>query len=193
MKNLQPGNPVANIDGGSGSVAAAEERLTRAGVALAGRAAGVGLAADVAALYRDGPPRAGAAFRDTVEAGGGTYRKAEVTPGRAMTVFGPVDFPRSRYRPSGTGASPVPSEAVLGLTACGMTPAAAGLSMYPMGGLTARGSCAGAAPRRPPRSGFPGRPETAWRSAPARFWRISVSGRTCPRGPCRRRSRPAGS
>ena len=66
------------------------------------------------------PPRAGAAVRDT--------------------VFGPAGFPRSRYRPSGTGASLVPAEAVPGLTACGMTPAAAGLSMYPMGGLTARGS-----------------------------------------------------
>ena len=108
------------------------------------------------------PPRAGAAVRDTVfglarsvlkdafgaldghgdtvEAGGGTYRRAEVTPGRAMTVFGPAGFPRSRYRPSGTGASLVPAEAIPGLTACGMTPAAAGLSMYPMGGLTARGS-----------------------------------------------------
>jgi len=43
---------------------------------------------------------------DTVEADGGTYRRAEVTPGRAMTVFRPVCFPPSRYRPSGTGASP---------------------------------------------------------------------------------------
>ncbi len=67
MKNLQPGNPVANIRGGGGeSVAAAAERLAKAGAALAGRAAGVGLAADTAALYRDGPLRAGAAFRDMV-------------------------------------------------------------------------------------------------------------------------------
>ncbi len=162
MKNLQPGNPIANIDGGGGSVAAAAERLARAGAALAGRAAEVGLAADVAALYRDDPLKAEAAFRDMVfdmarsvlkdafeapgghgpslEAGGGTYRKAEVTPGRAMTMFGPVDFLRSRYRPSGTGASLVPAEAVLGLTPCGLTPAAAGLSMYLMSGLTARES-----------------------------------------------------
>ncbi len=162
MKSLQPGNPIANIDGGSGSVTAAEERLTRAGVALAGRAVEVGLAADTAALYRDDPLRAGAAFRDTVlrlartvlkdasgtldghgdtaGASGGTYRRAEATPGRAMTVFGPSGFLRSRYRPSGTGASLVPAEAVLGLTPCGLTPAAAGLSMYLTGGLTARGS-----------------------------------------------------
>ncbi len=51
MRNLQPGNPIADIDGGGGSVAAAAERLARAGAALAGRAAG--------ALYRDGPPRPG--------------------------------------------------------------------------------------------------------------------------------------
>ncbi len=162
MESLQPESPVANIDDGGESVTAAAERLTRAGVALVGRAAGVGLAADVAALYRDDPLKAEAAFRDTVfgmaspvlkdasgtpgdcgdtaGADGGTYRRAEVTPGRAMTVSGPSGFLRSRYRPSGTGASVVPAGAALGLTACGMTPAAAGLSMYLTGGLTARGS-----------------------------------------------------
>jgi len=41
-------------------------------------AAEVGLASDVAALYRD------------------HLLKAEITPGRAMTVFGPVDLLRSR-------------------------------------------------------------------------------------------------
>ncbi len=57
-----------------------------------------------------------------------------------MTVFGPVDFLRSRHRPSGTGASVVPAEAVLGLTPCGTAPAAAGLSMHLTVGLTARES-----------------------------------------------------
>jgi len=76
----------------------------------------------------------------SLEAGGRTYRRAEATPGRAVTVSGPVDFLRSRHRPPGTGASLVPAEAVPGLTACGMTPAAAGLSMYLMSGLTARES-----------------------------------------------------
>lgn len=162
MKSLHPETPVANICDGGGSVTAAEERLAKAGVALVERAAEIGLAGNVATLYRDDPLKAEAAFRDMVfgfarsvlkgafealdshgpslEAGGRTYRKAEVTPGRAMTMFGPVGFLRSRYRPSGTGASLVPAEAVLGLTACGLTPAAAGLSMYLMSGLTARES-----------------------------------------------------
>ncbi len=103
MESLHPETPVANIRGGGESVTAARERLAKAGGALAGRAAGVGLAADTAALYRDDPPRAGAAFRDmvfgmarpvlaeasgaldghgdTAGADGGTYRRVEVTPG----------------------------------------------------------------------------------------------------------------
>ncbi len=151
MKSLQPEASIANIDDGSGPVAATQVRLTEAGIALVERAAETGLAGNVATLYRDDPLKAEAAFRDMVfglarsvlkgafealdghgpslEANGRTYRKAEVTPGRAMTMFGPVDFLRSRYRPSGTGTSLVPAEAVLGLTACGLTPAA-GLSMY---------------------------------------------------------------
>ena len=162
MKSLQPEASIANIEDGSGSVAAARDGLTKAGAALVERAAEIGLAEDVAALYRSDPLEAEGALRDMVfdmtrtvladafaaldghgpslEANGGMYRKAEVTPGRAMTMFGPVDFLRSRYRPSGTGASVVPAEAVLGLTACGLTPAAAGLSMYLMSGLTARES-----------------------------------------------------
>ncbi len=52
-----------------------------------------------------------------------------------MTVFGPVGFWRLRYRPSGTGASLVPAEAVPDLTL-----AAAGLPMHLMSGLTVRGS-----------------------------------------------------
>ncbi len=57
-----------------------------------------------------------------------------------MTMFGPVAFLRSWCRPSGHGAAPVPAESVPGLTACGLTPAAAGLSMYLTSGLTARES-----------------------------------------------------
>ena len=169
MKILQPESPTADIDDGRGPVAAAREGLARAGAALAGRAAGLGLAESVAALCRDDPLEAGGAVRDmafgvarsvltdafealdghgdALEAGGRTHRKAEVTPGRAMTVFGPAGFLRPRYRPSGTGASLVPAEAVLGLTAGGTAPAAAGLPMYLTVGLTVRGS--GDAWRRP--------------------------------------------
>ncbi len=162
MESLQPATSIANICDGSESVTAARDGLTKAGVALVERAAEIGLAENVAALFRDDPLQAEAAFRDmvfglarsvladafetlddhgeAVEAGGRTYRKAEVTPGRAMTMFGPVGFLRSRYRPSGRGASLVPAESVLGLTVGGLTPAAAGLSMYLMSGLTARES-----------------------------------------------------
>ncbi len=162
MESLQPENPIANIDDGRGSVATAMDGLTKAGVALVERAAEIGLAENVAALYRDDPLEAEGAVRDMVfgmarsvladafaalddhgpslQVDGRAYRKAEVTPGHAMTMFGPVDFLRSRYRPSGHGASLVPAEAVLGLTSGGLTPAAAGLSMYLMSGLTARES-----------------------------------------------------
>ena len=57
-----------------------------------------------------------------------------------MTIFGPVDFRRSRYRPSGRGEAMLPVEATIGLTVCKLTPAAAGLSMYFMSSLTARES-----------------------------------------------------
>ena len=57
-----------------------------------------------------------------------------------MTMSGPVDFLRSRHRPSVAGASLVPAEAIPGQTACGLTPAAAGLPMCLMSGLTARES-----------------------------------------------------
>jgi len=59
MKSLQPETPVANICDGGGSVTAARERLTDAGAAPVERAAKVGLTADIAALYRDDPPRPG--------------------------------------------------------------------------------------------------------------------------------------
>ncbi len=113
-------------------------RPHESGRALVERAAEIGLAENVAALYRDDPLEAEGAVRDMVfgmarsvladafaalddhgpslQVDGRAYRKAEVTPGHAMTMFGPVDFLRSRYRPSGHGASLVPAEAVLGLT-----------------------------------------------------------------------------
>ena len=55
-------------------------------------------------------------------------------------MFGPVAYDRSRYRPSGGGEALFPTESVLGLTECGLTPAAAGLSLYFMSSLTARES-----------------------------------------------------
>ena len=161
MESLHPEALIANIDE-EGGAAAARESLAAAGAALIERAAALGLAERTATLCRHDPLEAGGALRDMVfgmarsvpedafgaldghgpslEAGGRTYRRAEATPGRAMTVSGPVDFLRSRHRPPGTGASLVPAGAVPGLTACGMTPPAAGLSMYLMSGLTARES-----------------------------------------------------
>ena len=47
-----------------------------------------------------------------LEVGDTSYRRAEVTPGQAMTLFGKVEYMRSRYRPtSGKGASLFPTEA----------------------------------------------------------------------------------
>ena len=43
-----------------------------------------------------------------------SYHKVDVTVGDAMTLFGPVEFKRSRYRPSGKGASMIPAESILG-------------------------------------------------------------------------------
>ncbi len=144
MESLHPETPVANIDDGGGeSVATAAERLAKAGAALAGRAAEAGLAADVAALYRDDPLRAEAAFRDMVFGmARSVLADAFETPGdRGDSVeAGGRTCRRAGHRPSGTGASLVPAEAVLGLTPCGTAPAAAGLSMHLTGGLTARGS-----------------------------------------------------
>ncbi len=53
MIGLQLEAKIANTCDGSGSATAARENLTKAAVALAGRAADVGLVANVAALYRD--------------------------------------------------------------------------------------------------------------------------------------------
>ena len=75
------------------------------------RAAEIGLAGNVATLYRDDPLEAEAAFRDMV------FGLARSVIGHVHgKVSKPVDFLRSRYRPSGTGASLVPAEAVPGQT-----------------------------------------------------------------------------
>ena len=58
-----------------------------------------------------------------------------------MTLFGHVEFNRSRYRPSrGRGQCFIPTEHVLGLVEGDLTPAAAGLSMMLLSSLTARES-----------------------------------------------------
>ena len=158
MTSLQPETPAANTcERDEAGTAAAWQRVAEATRALA---ACPGLKEALAVLYRDDPLQAETGFRDRVhdacrsvlsgayerpagcgpslEADGRTYRRTDATPGRAMTLFGPVGFQRSRYRPSGTGASLVPVESVLGLAEGGMTPAAAGLSVHLMSGLTAR-------------------------------------------------------
>ena len=64
---------------------------------------------------------------DAAQADGRRCRRAGATAGRAMAAFGPAGFLRPRYRPSGTGASLVPAEAVLSLTSGGTAPAVASL------------------------------------------------------------------
>ena len=113
-------------------------------------------------MFRQDPLKAEVAFRDgfnelacsvlrdafeliddhgvSLEAGGETYRKVEASTGHAMTLFGPVTYSRARYRPSGGGEALFPTARVLGLSECGLTPAAAGLSLYFMSSLTARES-----------------------------------------------------
>ncbi|MCY4459962.1 MAG: hypothetical protein OXC26_06115 [Albidovulum sp.] len=127
MESLQPATSIANFCDGSESVTAAMDGLTKAGVALVESAAEIGLAGNVAALYRSDPLEAEGALRDMVfdmtrtilrdafellddhgaslKLDGRNCRKAGVTAGRAMTMFGSVDFLRSRYRPSGQGAA----------------------------------------------------------------------------------------
>ena len=76
----------------------------------------------------------------TLSVEGQSSHKVDITVGDAMTLFEPVEFKRSRDRPSGKGASMIPAESILGLTTGGMTPAAAGVSMYLMSSLTVRES-----------------------------------------------------
>ena len=75
---------------------------------------------------------------DRVQIDGKSTRQVAASPGQATTLFGTVTFPRARTRPSGAGASVVPTEPIRGLTPGGMTPAAAGLSAAIMARLPAR-------------------------------------------------------
>ena len=78
---------------------------------------------------------------DRIEVGGVTYRKADATRAVVMTMMGPVEYMRSRYRPTnGKGASIVPTDGLLGIVEGAMTPAAGGLGNYLMSCLTARES-----------------------------------------------------
>ena len=76
----------------------------------------------------------------SVVVGGVRHWRAAKTPGRAATLFGPVTFRRSRYRPPGGGEAVFPTEALVGIAEGGMTPAAAEMSLYLTGCLTARES-----------------------------------------------------
>ena len=162
MQKLQAETPFANTDPKGEAMEEAQERLIQAVGSLILAAARTGMAEDLAAMYRQDPLTAEIVFRDrfndlarsvlrdtfeliddhgvSLEAGGETYRKVEASAGHAMTLFGPVAYDRSRYRPSGGGEALFPTESVLGLTECGLTPAAAGLSLYFMSNLTARES-----------------------------------------------------
>ena len=135
----------------------------------------------------------------TVEAGGETCRKADATTGRAMTLVGEVLFQRSRYRPSGPGASVVPAGSGIGLTEGGLTPAAASLSMCFISALPARGSgeawerTSERGLRRPALCGFQRRPAAVWMSVPASFWRNCGNRGKCPGMPFRCSSASTGS
>ena len=162
MQKLQAETPFANTALNDEVAKTAQERLAHAMGSLTLAAAELGMAEDLAAMFRQDPLKAEVAFRDrfnelacsvlrdtfeliddhgvSLEAEGETYRKVEASTGHAMTLFGPVAYDRSRYRPSGGGEALFPTESVLGLTECGLTPAAAGLSLYFMSNLTARES-----------------------------------------------------
>ena len=122
-----------------------------------------GLTKRLAKLFQANPLRAETAFRDAntamcrmllgkafesidnqgqfLDVEGERYRKIAPTTGRAMTLYGPVDFARPRCRSSsGPGESIVPKEITLGLTEGGQTPAAAHFSMMLLSCLTARES-----------------------------------------------------
>ena len=80
-------------------------------------------------------------FGSSLKVGGEKYRKGPRTIGQALTVLGPTEFKRARYRPaSGLGENIVLKEQQLGLTKCGLTSAVADLSMALLSSLTARKS-----------------------------------------------------
>ncbi len=71
----------------------------------------------------------------TLEGKNRIRRKTEASAGGAMTLFGPVDYHRSRYNLSNNREKPVvPVEDRLGLNESDMPPAASGLSMALMSG-----------------------------------------------------------
>ena len=77
----------------------------------------------------------------SLEIEGKRYRKVEPSIGQALTLFGPVAFNRSRYRPSiGRGECFIPAEHVLGLLDGDLTSAPASLSMMLLSSLTVRES-----------------------------------------------------
>ena len=161
MQNLQAPSRLANTD--TDVMVVARARLTQAADALMATDAARLLAGDVAEAIQRDPLTAEQALQifaslfaraimvaaieqlddhgEYLQVDGRSYRRAEATPGQAMTLFGPVSFMRSRYRPtSGKGASIFPTEAILGLTEGSMTPAAAGLALWLTANLTARES-----------------------------------------------------
>ena len=139
-----------------------EQRLAAAGHKFVELAEELDLAKDLADLFRENPLVAEHTFRETLfgvarsvlkptfealddhgptlTVADQSYHRVAVTSGGAMTMFGPVDFDRSRYRPSGKGPSIIPAECTLGLTTGGLTPAAAGVAMSLLSGLPAHES-----------------------------------------------------
>ena len=80
-------------------------------------------------------------FGPSVEVEGKKYTKAEPTTGHAITILGPIEYQRPRYRATNRqGESFIPAEHLLGLTESNLTPAAAGLSMAMLSSLTPRES-----------------------------------------------------
>ena len=161
MQNLQAPSRLANTD--TDVMVVARARLTQAADALMATDAARLLAGDIAEAIQRDPLTAEQALQifaslfaraimaaaieqlddhgEYLQVDGRSYRRAEATPGQAMTLFGKVEYTRSRYRPtSGKGASLFPTEAVLGLTEGSMTPAAAGLALWLTANLTARES-----------------------------------------------------
>jgi len=156
-----PGISAEASDDLSAACQRVQQALEHAGRMLVGQ----GLVEDLAAMFQADPLTAETVFRDEVcgmcrtimgkafesfydygaslEVEGERYRKVAPSTGQAMTLFGAVEFSRSRYRPSrGRGKCFIPTEHILGLIEGDLTPAAAGLSMMLLSSLTARESAA---------------------------------------------------
>ena len=147
----------------SDAVSVAQHRVHQAIVQVSQMLEDQGVVKDLAVMFQADPLAAETAFRDEVcgmgrtligkaietfqdfgsslEIEGKRYRKVEPSIGQALTLFGPVAFNRSRYRPStGRGECFIPAEHVLGLLDGDLTPAAASLSMMLLSSLTVRES-----------------------------------------------------